>query len=129
MTSTTKPAAPRKAAPKKSSAAKPAARKAPAKKAVVAKPAARRGRGPVKESSREVAAAIMRERGGEPMRVSELSRLVVESKRCNVTGKTPEASVAHAIYFAAKDGVLFAKVEPRGFVALLEAAVEAPPAS
>lgn len=71
------------------------------------------------ESAKKVAHEILAETG-EPMMVKDLVARVLESKRVKVSGKTPEASVAHAIYMSAKAGEFFVKVE-RGKVAALPA--------
>lgn len=82
-----------------------------------------------KPTAREVAVEILREKGGGPMRVAELAKLVVESGKTKLKGKTPEATAAAHIYTAAKAGILFKKAG-RGEVELLpDAAAPAVPAS
>lgn len=82
-----------------------------------------------KETAREVAVAILKKRGGGPIKVTELSKLVVASGRTKLTGKTPEATVGAHIYTAAKKGVLFEKTG-RGEVKLLpDAGAPAPAAA
>lgn len=71
-----------------------------------------------KETAREVAVAILKKKGGGPIKVVELADLVVKSGRTKLSGKTPEATVAAHIYTAAKKGVLFEKTG-RGEVKLL----------
>lgn len=116
MTSTATPKA-KKAAPPKAAAAK----KSPARPVL----AGGEKLGVVKSTAAKlIAHEILTARGGE-IQVKELARLVVETKRASLKGKTPEATVAAHIYVAAKKGELFRKTK-RGHVELLPVPAASP---
>lgn len=80
-----------------------------------------RSRTPAKqETAREVAVDILQKKGGGPIKVGELAKLVVDSDRTKLSGKTPAATVSAHIYTAAAKGLLFRKTG-RGEVELLDA--------
>lgn len=56
-----------------------------------------------KPSSRAVAAELLAQAGGGPMKVTDLAELVVKSGRCELGGKTPIATVGAQVYLSAKD--------------------------
>lgn len=69
-----------------------------------------------KVSGRQAAVDFLREKGGGPLPVKEIT--AEAASRAKLAGKTPQATIAAQIYTAAKKGVLF-KIAERGMVALL----------
>jgi hypothetical protein len=51
---------------------------------------------------KDVAAEVLRERGGGPMSVTEIADRVLETGRVSLTGKTPKATISAQLYVDAK---------------------------